>query len=151
MSVLLCSALLPLIALILSMLEMDFGLKWLFVAGYTITAGAFFIYFFHKKRYKRVVFNEEYYQRYYRISAILYPILCIVFMFACFMTMCMANQVNQWYQFCYCSLEMMKTLPAMKHWCHRHNVILLNSLYVKHIDAIFRVSFFCRNFATQIL
>lgn len=94
MSMLLGSASLPLIIIILRALDITYSLKWLCILGYVLIAAAFLIYFFIGKRYKQVISNEEYNQRYYRISAILYPILCILFMLACFMVMCIENRIK---------------------------------------------------------
>lgn len=91
MSILLSSASLPLIAIVLRMLNIDYSLKWLVITYYIATAICFMIYFFIKKRYKQIIINEEFNQGYYRRAAIFYPILCIIFMFACFMMMCVYN------------------------------------------------------------
>lgn len=93
MSTLLSSASLPLIVFIMSLYDIEYNLKWLFVIYYVAMAVCSLVYFFIKKRYKQIVSNEEYNRRDYRIAAILYPILCIVCMFGCFMMMCLRNQI----------------------------------------------------------
>lgn len=94
MSFLLGSAFLLLIVVILHALDITYSLKWLFIFGYFSIETVSLMYFLIGKRYKQIISNEEYNQRYYRIAAILYPILCILFMFACFMVMCIENRMR---------------------------------------------------------
>lgn len=70
---------------------LTFNLKTIFYLYYILMTGISFAYFYWGKRYKKIALNEEYKSRFYRISAILYPIICIVAMFVAFMIMCSEN------------------------------------------------------------
>lgn len=94
MSILFCPPTLFLIILLLRWLGVEYSLKLLFIAYYVVITGCFLIYFLWNKRYRRIVSNEKYSHRPYRIAALLYPVLCIGCMFALMMVMCFANQAS---------------------------------------------------------
>lgn len=93
-SMLFCPPTLFLIVLIFRWLGVEYSLKALFIAYYVIITGSFLLYFFLGGRYKRIVSDEMYSGKSYRIAAILYPVICIVCMVAVMMVMCFENRAG---------------------------------------------------------
>lgn len=97
-----CSATIPFIILLLQNLSLIYDAEPLsksnyiplFISYYLIICGGNLAYFLFKKRYKTIISDAQYNQRYYKVAAILYPILCILFMFLGFMMMCFENRVR---------------------------------------------------------
>lgn len=92
MSMVLCPPIITITMLVLRELAVEYNLKVLFIACYAVLVSGFLIYFLWKKRYRRIVSDAAYNQRFYRMAAILYPILCLLVTYVCFMVMCYENQ-----------------------------------------------------------
>lgn len=84
----------PLLSVFSRWVGLTFNLKFAFWSYYILMTCISLAYFYCGKRYKKIALNEEYKSRFYRIIAILYPIICIVTMFVAFMIMCSENIVK---------------------------------------------------------